>query len=109
MYWTDADDDTIQLDTKSKSANNHSSNFDVASYDSSQEDVRSLSDRSVSRRSSSIEVPEIVSAEVSESRGGDLTPEADIMETPPEDLLRSSKKKPKKSRILAKRAIFEQD
>ena len=109
MCWIDADDVTIQPYTKSKSANNNSSDFDVASDGSSHEDVRSWSDRSVSCRSSPIEISEFVSTEVSESRGGKLTSEADIVETPQEDLLYSSKKKSKKSRILAKRAIFEQD
>lgn len=106
MYWIDADDGTIQLDLKSNSADNNPSNFDVASDDSSQEDVRSFSDRSVSCRSSPIEVSEFVSTEVRESSP---TPEVDIVETPQEDLSYSSKKKSKKSRILAKRAIFEQD
>jgi len=109
IYWIDADDGTIQLDPKSNSAKKNSSNFDVAPDDSLQEDVRSLSDRSLSWRSSPIEVSEYVSTEVRESREETPTPEADIMEAPQEDLFNSSKKKSKKSRILANRAIFEQE
>lgn len=109
MYWIDADDGTIQLDPKSNSAKKNSSNFDVAPDDSLQEDVRSLSDRSLSWRSSPIEVSESVSTEVRESREETPTPEADIMEAPQEHLFDSSKKKSKKSRILANRAIFEQE
>jgi len=106
MYWIDTDDDTIQLDPKSNSANKNSSNFDVASDDSFREDVRSLSDGSVSCRSSPIEGSEVIRVE---SREETPPPEADIMEAPRQDLFYSSKKKSKKSKIAANRAIFEQD
>lgn len=112
MYWIDADDCTIQLDPKSNSANKNSSNFDVAPDDSLQEDVRSLSDRALSWRSSPIEVSEPVSTEVRERREETPTPESDIMEAPQEGIyypLNSSKKKSKKSKISANRAIFEEE
>lgn len=105
MYWIDSDDGTIQLDLKSSSANNNSSIFDMASDDSSQEDVRSLSDRSVSCRVSPIGVWEFGSTEAKDSS---VTPEADIVETPPEEFFSSSKKKSKKSKVSAKKAIFEE-
>ena len=109
MYWIDPDDGTIQLDPKSNSASKNSSNFDVAPDDSSQEDVRSLSDRSVSCRSSPIEVSDFVSTGFKESREEVPTPLADPVEEPKEELLYSSKKKSKKSKLSAKRALFEED
>ena len=108
MYWLDADDGTIQLDSKSNSANNNPGNFDVAPEDSSQEDARSLSDRSVSYRRSSIEGSEFGSMEFKESGEESPAPSPDIVEAPKEEPLYSAKKKSKKSKLSAKRALFEE-
>ncbi len=81
----------------------------MASDDSSQEDVRSLSDGSISWRNS-IEECDVIRAEAKESREESPTREAVILEeAPQEGLTRSSKKKSKKSKVSADRAIFEQE
>ena len=102
MYWIDADDGTIQLDSKSNSANNN------PGEDSSQEDVRSLSDRSISYRRSSIEGSEFGSMEFKESGEETPAPSPDIVEAPKEEPSYSAKKKSKKSKLSAKRALFEE-
>ncbi|KAI4098876.1 MAG: hypothetical protein L6R37_006269, partial [Teloschistes peruensis] len=104
-----ADNGSIQLDPNTIPANSSSSNLEIASDDLFQEDVRSLSDRSVSCGSSSIEVLGFVSTKIREGREEIPTVEADIVEVPQEDLSYASKKKSKKSKILATQAIFEQD
>lgn len=98
-----------------KTSKKYSGNFDVASDDSFQEDVRSLSDRSISWRPSPIEESDFVTAEVRESREESPTPEAVILEEIPEEIpeencsLSSKKKKSKKSKVSAHRALFEQE
>ena len=108
MCWIDADDSTIQLDSKSSSANDNPDNSDVSPGHSSQEDVRSLSDRSVSRRSSSIEGSEFGNMEFKESGEGAATPVPEIVQPLKEEHSYSAKKKSKKSKLSAKRAIFEE-
>lgn len=108
MNWIDASGDTIQLDSKSNSAKNNPDNSDVAPEDSSQEDVRSLSDRSVSCRSSPIEGSEFGSMEFNESGEGAATPLPEIVQPLKEEHSYSAKKKSKKSKLSAKRAIFEE-
>ena len=104
IYWIDTDNSTIQLDPKSNFANKNSNNFDIASNNSFREDVRSLSDGSISYKSLPIEGSEVIKAESKEE-----TPilEADIMEVLREDLFYSFKKKFKKFKIAANRAIFK--
>jgi len=111
MYRIDADEGTIQSDPQfnDDSANHDSSDSDEASDDSLQEDVRSLTDRSGSRRSPTSEGFETLSPEEIPATEVTVMPEAHTIESLEDELGFSHKesKKSKKSKLSAKRALFE--
>ena len=61
MYWIDADDDPIQLDSMTTPISSFSAISTWLSADSLQEDIRSLSDKSLSCKSSPTEVLDFAS------------------------------------------------
>ena len=118
MCWTGADDSTIQRGTWLKSANHGPSDddegFDEESDEGSEVGVRSLSDSSYDRGSPASEKSELLSREIAECKEELDAPEAiRVPEAGPvplmeEEISYSSKKKDKKSRVAAKRAMYEE-
>ncbi|ERF76457.1 hypothetical protein EPUS_09371 [Endocarpon pusillum Z07020] len=111
------DDSTIQRGTWFKFANHDPSDddegFDEGSNEGSEVGVRSLSDSSYDRGSPASEKSGLLSREIAESKEEPDTPEAiEVPEAGPvppagEEISHSSKKKDRKFKVTAKRALYE--
>jgi hypothetical protein len=111
MYWVDANDGTIQSDSRldNDSSEHWSSDDNEPSDDLVEDDARSLSGRSVSaRRGLSLERPE--SSSKNETEVTVISEAVESLEVPGDDswgLYEKRPKKSKKSKVSAKLAFFE--